>query len=181
MLGNVIFGLDANAFVEKSDFVDHALTMFHSTPYDAIRFVFYAIFPWLRKIYPDQSTSTEFTKWFRNLFDQAVQLRKKNNISRNDYLNFLIELHNQKNTPMEVIYAHAYTFFLDGFETTSYLLGKAVNYLAEHKECQEKLRAEIKGKDQLTTFDELHQMPYLDAIVNGMLVCSKNHFISKSF
>lgn len=46
------------------------------------------------------------------------------------------------------------------------MLGNAVNFLAEHKEIQEKLRAEIKEYDHIT-FEELHQMPYLDAVVNG--------------
>lgn len=111
-MGNIIFGLDAKAFDEKSNFVENALGMFYSTSYDGIRFIVYTIFPWLRKIYPEQFTSTEFTIWFKNLFDQAIRLREENNISRDDYLNFLIELRNKKNTSMEVIYAHAYTFFL---------------------------------------------------------------------
>ncbi|XP_055306516.1 probable cytochrome P450 28a5 [Sitodiplosis mosellana] len=164
-LCNVIFGLDAKAFDEKSDFVEQSLGMFHSTPYDHIRFAVYTIFPWLGKIYPNQLTSTEFTKWFKNMFDQAVKLRKQNNISRDDYLNYLIEMRNKKNTPMDLIYAHAFTFFLNGFETTSYILGNAVNNIAQHKECQEKLRAEIKSYDHIT-FEELHQMPYMDAVVN---------------
>lgn len=163
---SIIFGLDAKAFEEKSDFVQQAINMFHSTPYDNIRFAVYTILPWLRKIYPDRFTSSEFTEWFINLFDQAILLRKENNVSRDDYLNFLIELQNKKNTPMDLIYAHAYTFILDGFETTSYMLGNCVNFLAEHKDVQEKLRAEIKEYDHIT-FEELHQMPYLDAVMNG--------------
>lgn len=165
---NMIFGLDAKAFDEKSDFLENSLKMFYSTPYDSIRFALYTIFPWINKIYPNQFASTEFSNWFKNLFNQAVQMRKENNISRDDYLNFLIELKDKKNMQMDLIYAHAYTFFLDGFETTSYILGNAVNYIAEHKECQEKLRAEIKCYDHIT-FDELHQMPYMDAVLNGIL------------
>lgn len=134
----------------------------------------YLIFPWLHKIYPHRLTSVEFTTWMKGLYDQAAQLRKENNISRDDYLNFLIELQNKKNTPMDLIHAYAFTLFLDGFETTSYMLGKALNYLAENKESQEKLRAEIKNQDNQITFDELHQLPYLDAVLNGKILNKKS-------
>lgn len=163
---NSLFGLDAKAFDDKSDFLEQSLGMFYSGPYDHIRSAVFTIFPWLRKISPEQFTSSEFTEWFKNLYDQAVQLRKQNNISRDDHLNFLIELQTKKNVPIDLIYAHAFTFFLDGFETSSYILGNAVNFLAEHKECQNKLRAEIEKYDHIT-FDELHAMPYLDAVLHG--------------
>lgn len=168
MVCNIVFGLDANAFDENSEFVEQALGMFHSTPYDSIRMAIYMIFPWLHNIYPDTFTSVKFTEWMTNLYDHAVQLRKENNISRDDYLNFLIELQNKKNTPIDLIYAHVYTFFLDGFETTSYILGSAINQLAGNQECQAKLRAEIASYDHIT-FEELHQMSYLDAVFNGRI------------
>lgn len=54
-----------------------------------------------------------------------------------------------------------------GFETTSHTLGNAVNNLAENKECQERLRAEVNSNNHAISFDDLHQMPYLDAVLNG--------------
>lgn len=98
--------------------------------------------------------------------DQAIRLRKESNSSRDDYLNFLIELQSKKNLSMDLIYAHAYTFFLDAFETSSYMIGNAVNFLAENTECQQKLRAEILAHKNVT-FEELHRLPYLDAVVKG--------------
>lgn len=163
---NLVFGLDAKAFDEKSEFVEQSLSMFYSAPYEAVRSAAYVIFPWLRKIHPERFNTSEFTTWFKTLFDHAVQLRKENNISRDDYLNYLIELREKKNVPMDMIYAHAYTYFLDGFETTTYLLGSAINNLAGNQHCQEKSRTEINGYDRIT-FEILHQMPYLDAVVNG--------------
>lgn len=150
--------------------MEKAIGMFYSTPYDNIKSAIYMTFPLLRKIIPEQFTSSEFTEWFKELYDQAVRLRKENNISRDDYLNYLIELQAKKNIPMDLIYAHAYTYFLDGFETTSYILGNAINNLAENKECQESLREEIRNYDHVT-FEELHQMPYLDAVINGSHFC----------
>lgn len=98
--------------------------------------------------------------------DYAIELRKENDAYRDDYLQFLIDVQNKKNISRELMHSHAYTFFLDGFETSCYMLGQAVNFLAKHKECQDKLRAEIKSTAN-ATFEELNQMQYLDAVFNG--------------
>lgn len=141
--------------------------MLYSAPHQAFRSFLYAQFPWVRKMFPEPFTRPEFTAWFKSLLDHAIEMRRTANIKRDDYLNFLIELQDKKSVPMEMIYSHAYTYFLDGFETTSHTLGNAVNNLAENKECQQQLRAEVDRYDQPIGFDDLHQMPYLDAVVNG--------------
>lgn len=167
MIGDLVFGLDVKAFEDDSEFVEQALGMFYSTSYDNIRMPIYMLFPWIHKVLPATFTSPKFTQWMIGLYDQAAQLRRESDNSRDDYLNFLIELQNKKNTPMDLIYAHVFTFFLDGFETTSYLLGNAINYLAENQECQTKLRNEVQSYEQIT-FEDLHRMPYLDAVLNGI-------------
>lgn len=159
-----MYGLDANAFDDHSDFVHHSLQLFHQVP--IIRTIVWQVFPILNKILPNQMVATEFNNWFVGLYKMAVDLRKKNNIERDDYLNFLMELQKKKNAPTESSAANAFTFFLNGFETTSYMLGNAINELAKNKNCQEKLRSEVKsckGRE----FEDMHQMPYLDAVVNG--------------
>lgn len=166
MVYNLVFGLDAKTFDEKSECLDRAFTMFYSSSYEPIPSIVYAMFPWLRSMFPQQFTTPEFTVWFKALFDQAVELRKQSNASRDDYLNFLIELREKKNVSMDRIYAHAYTYFVDGFETTAYVLGNAINRLAINQHCQEKLRDEIKSFGDIN-FENLHQMPYLDAVLNG--------------
>lgn len=180
-----MFGLEAKAFEEQSDFVDHSRRVFHHVP--TIRSIIWSIFPLLNKISPNRSVSAEFNDWFIALYVMAVKLRVENNIKRDDYLNFLMELQKKKNssvtlsaasiislitlTKFEIRSIHvflldAFTFFLDGFETTSYMLGNAINELAKNKECQEKLRSEVKSFKYIG-FDDFNQMPYLDAVVNG--------------
>lgn len=166
MVCNIIFGLDAKGFDDTSDFVEHGNQMFHSTPYDNVLTVIYSIFPFVRHFIPQQFVSTEFTHWFMDLFDFACKLRKENNIKRDDYLNFMLKLKERKSTSPELLHAHAFTFFLDGFITTSYVLGNALNLLAQNKECQQKLRNEITSYKNIS-FDELCQMPYLDGVLNG--------------
>lgn len=154
-------------FETNSESLEHASSMLYCAPHQAFRSFMYAQFPWVRKMFPEPFTRPEFTSWFKSLLDHAIEMRLTANIKRDDYLNFLIELRDKKNAPMEMIYSHAYTYFLDGFETTSHTLGNAVNNLAENKECQERLRAEVSRYDPPIGFEDLHQMPYLDAVLNG--------------
>lgn len=163
---SIIFGLDANGFDDTSDFVENGKRMFHSTPYDNILTVIKSIFPFAGHFIPQKFVSTEFRNWFVELFDFAVKLRKQNNIKRDDYLNFLLELKDRENTSPELMYAHAFTFFLDGFETSSYMLGNALNLLAQNRECQQKLRNEITDYKNISCHD-LCQLPYLDGVLNG--------------
>lgn len=169
-----MFGLEAKAFEDHSDFVDHSCRLFHHVP--TIRSIIWSTFPLLNKILPNRSVSAEFNDWFIALYAMAVELREKNNIKRDDYLNLLIELQEKKNLSLPSSAANAFTFFLDGFETTSYMLGNAINELAKNKECQEKLRSEIKSYKYIG-FEDLNQMPYLDAVVNGNNFLCENEII----
>lgn len=164
---DLLFGLDANAFEKDSEFVDHAVNQFNFSENDHIWDILYKLFPIVRYIRPQRFTSKKFAEWFVNVFEHAVQLRREQNISRDDYLNFLIELRAQKNVPDHILHAHAYTLFLDGFETTAYILGFALNYLSDNQDCQAKLRAEVNGY-QNVGHDDLQQMLYLDSFFNGM-------------
>ncbi|KAJ6638118.1 putative cytochrome P450 28a5 [Pseudolycoriella hygida] len=162
-----MYGLDAKAFDDHSDFVENSLRMFEQVP--TFRTILWTIFPVLNKLFPNRSVSKEFNEWFIGLYKMAVELRSKNNIQRDDYLNLLMDLQKKKNMSVTSSAANAFVFFLDGFETTSYILGSAINELAKNKNCQEKLRAEVKSSKS-RGFDDLNQLPYLDAVVNGNLM-----------
>lgn len=161
-----MYGLDAKAFAHDSDFVHHSLRMFHHVP--IIRSIIWTIFPVLNKILPIQLVATEFNEWFVGLYKIAVELRNESDIKRDDYINFLMELQKRRNLQVTSSAANAFTFFLDGFETTSYMLGNAINELAKNKTCQDKLRSEVRSYKP-RGFEDLNQMPYLDAVVNGKM------------
>lgn len=162
-----MYGLDAEAFDEKPEFVEKSLKMFE--PLSPYRLIVWSIFPILKKIFPNRFISKEFSDWFIAMYQQAVDLRAKNKVARDDYLNYLLELQKRKNQLNVLTVAHAFTFFIDGFETTSYMLGNAINQLAKNENCQQKLRDEV-NKLEYISFDDLHQMPYLDAFLNGEIL-----------
>lgn len=177
---DILFGLDAKAFDKQSEFVENSINQFYSSKYDELWNVIYALFPFVRAIYPSKLSTEKFKKWFTDLYVHAVELRLQQNNSRDDYLDFLIDLKKRKNMPEHILQAHAYTLFIDGFETSSYLLGFAINFLADHKECQDRLRAEV-NKFENIGYEELQQMPYMEAFLYGKCqpLYSPSYFFTK--
>lgn len=102
--------------------------------------------------------------------DHAIQLRKQSDLQRDDFLNSLLELQAKRNMSNFDLAVHGYTFFLDGYETSSHFLAGALNELAQNPDAQQRLREEILSYDTIG-FDELCQMPYLDLVFNGMCLC----------
>ena len=56
---------------------------------------------------------------------QAIELREKSEIKRDDYLAYLIALKNKKEISELDMAAHGVTFFIDGFETSSVAISHA--------------------------------------------------------
>lgn len=67
--------------------------------------------------------------------------------------------------------AHAMSFFLDGFETSSILMQYVYYELGANLDVQSKLREEIERvlleNDGNFTFDALQEMKYLDMVLQG--------------
>lgn len=180
VVGNIVFdilmGVDAKAFEPKSEFIDQAVNQFTTSPYAGLWNIIYSVFPFIRSIYPSRFTSEQFTAWFTDVFTHAIKMREEQKITREDYLNFLIDLRNRKNLSYEVLCSYAYTYFLDGFITTSHFLASALNQLSKNSKCQEKLRAEVKNHSKVS-YDDLHQMQYMDSVLNGNLFVLHAAFI----
>jgi cytochrome P450 len=71
------------------------------------------------------------------------------------------------------VVAHAITFFIDGFETSSTALSFSLYALATNPDVQERVREEVesvlKRHGGELTFDGIQEMTYLDMVFAGML------------
>lgn len=106
--------------------------------------------------------------YFVGLMTEAVRKRKASGTKQVDYLDHLINLQEQKEISILDMAAHGVTFFIDGFETTSEVLGFSLLELSIDKEIQNRLRQEIhSAEDGQLTFETIMELPYLDQIVNG--------------
>jgi cytochrome P450 family 6 len=128
------------------------------------------IVPQLKKVLKVKFIAQDVNDFFMNLIDQAVDYRVKNNIVREDFLNYLGTLAQKKGFTNADLAGHSITFFSDGLETSSISIAFTLYELAKNAEVQEKLRNEINEVYQThgeLSLDALLGMPYLDQVLNG--------------
>lgn len=146
--------------------MEEANRLFEAGPIDFVYLMLLAAFPFVDYVLPRRVFPKKSSEWFIQLCKYAMETRKSNNIQQDDCLDYLIKLQDKKNLkPIEVT-AHAYTIFLDGFETSSTILAHVLYQLAINEDCQRKLRNEL-NKYELN-FENLNQIQYLDNVLNGL-------------
>lgn len=64
-------------------------------------------------------------------------------------------------------------FFLAGFETSSNTMGNLMTELSQHPDIQDKLRSEVDAvlakHNGKITYDALHEMTYMEQVIDGKL------------
>lgn len=158
--------MDSNSFGEHSEFLVEARKALSMSPVSLSHHFWANCFPFLRKLFPTKWLSKESNDWFINLTAHAIKLRQQSDVQRDDYLSSLMELQAKKNTPLIDLAVHGFTFFLNGYETSSHFLAGALNKLARNTDVQQRLRAEILSYENIE-FDDLNHVPYLDLVFNG--------------
>ncbi|CAG9823201.1 unnamed protein product [Phaedon cochleariae] len=101
----------------------------------------------------------------------SLKYRKENDVVRNDFLEYVSQLSTNTDlfTEMDIV-GHAASFFSDGYETSSRVMGFFIFELAMNPECQHKLREEIinsyEKHGNSFSYESINEMEYLDACFN---------------
>lgn len=169
VVSSCIFGLDAESFTKDKPLIREMGIKLMNPSFSAIAyFILIEILPFMRHIIKMPFVPKEVENFFVNLMKDAIALRKKNKIERIDFLHYLLELQEKKSLAEIDMVAHAVTFFLDGFETSSVAMSYALYELAKNPDVQHKLRNEIKEtefKYGKVSFENLLEMPYLEQVM----------------
>ncbi|KAF2901777.1 hypothetical protein ILUMI_04406 [Ignelater luminosus] len=171
------FGLEEHSFNDpNAEFRKMAEQFLKPTWFGYISFFITTLFPSLIKMLKIPNSQRHISDKFKEILTKTVKYRKNNNIRRNDYLDSLIEL---KSKPMPYEYtddymvAHAFTFFLDGSETSAIILSFALFEIAADFSIENKLKNEIDEMlikyNGVITFEAVQEMTYLDAIFSETL------------
>jgi cytochrome P450 family 6 len=118
-----------------------------------------------------------------NMVQDTIDHREKNNYTRNDFMQLLINLknnkdidgdgHDGKSLSMDELASQALVFFAAGFETSSTLMTFALYELARNEDVQETLRREIDSvldkHDKQMTYDSIQDMKYLSQVIDGKI------------
>jgi len=84
----------------------------------------------------------------------------------------------------ELMAAQCFVFYAAGFEATSNTLSFILYELAQHPIIQKKLQEEIdrvleQQENGTITYDSLHEMQYMDQVINGTypfsIICYKSY------
>ncbi|XP_059618982.1 probable cytochrome P450 28a5 [Phlebotomus argentipes] len=173
VVSSCIFGVDAGSFTGGDATIRKmGKGLFDPTWQMMVYFFMMEIIPFLTKFYKMPMVPKHVEKFFVKIMKDAIALRRKTDVNRFDYLHYLLELQEKKNLNELDMVAHAVTFFLDGFETSSIAMAFTLYELGKCKNVQEKLRQEIRetiAKHGKITHEVVSEMPYLDQVLNESL------------
>lgn len=123
ILADAVLGLQSDSFSEIegcSPILQMQNEMFEYSPtYHTLM----GLFPSITKIYKKRFITKKFEKYFIQLMQKSIDLRKSLNAEdRADFLAYMMKMQDKNGLTTKEIAAHAMTFLLDGFETVSTIL-----------------------------------------------------------
>ncbi|XP_050309053.1 probable cytochrome P450 6a23 isoform X2 [Anthonomus grandis grandis] len=140
----------ANSFIAPGTF---ALSMFQ-------------MFPILSNLVSLKVIPKEVEAALIKIIKEVLEIRRHNNTSVNDYLQFIADLSQKQKFDYNEIAGHAATFFEDGYETSALVMSYILYNLAMNQEAQEKIRAEIRNVGSKISYEDLGEMKYLNACIS---------------
>lgn len=156
---------------------------FTQTMSDLLKMIVMRSFPPLAKVFKFNVFSSEVTKFFHDVVEETITFREENNISRNDFLQLLIQLKNNgcldgdakapvgTSLTLDEAAAQAFIFFLAGFETTSTTISFALFEIAQNETIQRMARQEVRNilekYEGNICYEAVMEMEYLNMVISG--------------
>ncbi|XP_037953641.1 probable cytochrome P450 6a21 [Teleopsis dalmanni] len=185
VIGTCAFGIDCCSLRDpKAEIYIMGKRSLTDTRHGSIGIAFVSSFPELAQKLGMKQTPTHIEEFFMRIVRETVDHRERNNIRRNDFMDMLIDMKNNKllksedgehmsNLTIEELTAQAFVFFAAGFETSSTTMGFALFELAQNQDIQEKLRTEVRNvfskyNDQFS-YECMKDMHYLDQVISETL------------
>ncbi|KAH8410928.1 hypothetical protein KR222_011721 [Zaprionus bogoriensis] len=182
VIGTCAFGIDCNSLKDpETEFRVMGRSAITDQRHGMLGVIMLNCFPKLSKRLHMKMTPDHIEKFFMRIVKENVAYREKNNVRRNDFMDQLIDLKNNRlmksetgesmSLTIEEIAAQAFVFFTAGFETSSTTMGFALYELAQRQDIQDRLRKECnevlaKNKGDLT-YESLKKMGYLNQVISG--------------
>lgn len=141
VIGTCAFGLECNSLKDSNaEFQAMGVKIFKPTIFNAVRVLFSAFSPKILAIFKIADVQKDITDFFLNVILSSVMYRRKNNVSRNDFLQLLMELQNASTDPKygvgiqnsNVLKGGKYRYFVFTFSVRFYCLNM---YTASNYSC----------------------------------------------
>ncbi|EEZ99243.2 cytochrome P450 6BS1 [Tribolium castaneum] len=191
VIGCCAFGIDCNSMRNPTaEFRLMGRRAFTQTIGDVLKMIVIRSFPRLAKLLGFGVFSPTVTGFFQRVVNETIRYREENNVTRNDFMQLLIQLKNKgklegdgeekdgapavgTSLTLDEAAAQAFIFFLAGFETTSTTISFALFEMARNESIRTKARTEINkvlGKHGgKLTYEATMEMEYLDTVISETL------------
>uniref|UniRef100_A0A1B6CZQ5 Cytochrome P450 n=1 Tax=Clastoptera arizonana TaxID=38151 RepID=A0A1B6CZQ5_9HEMI len=194
VIGSVAFGCEFDTLTDpNSEFSKRADSLFKVNFRTAFTFLLDNINPNVRNFLGIKVLPKETEDFYLNFVKDTVSHREKNNITRNDFLQLLINLRKEDaagapgslegshqkikdrdNVILDdsLMASNVYIFFVAGFETTATTLSNLLLELAANQEVQDKLREEVRkalGTEGKLSYDVINEMAYMKMVISEVL------------
>nr|XP_022920374.1 probable cytochrome P450 6a20 [Onthophagus taurus] len=172
VIGSCAFGVECDSFKNpNAQFRKYGRKALTPSFKFQMRRILTMISPFLVKFLRIHFVEKDVVDFFIGVIRDVVNYRLTKNVTRNDFLQILIDTEKQENSTstIEQLAAQAFVFFIAGFETSSTVMTFALYELAHHQDIQDRLRKEIIEsiqKNGSLTYEGIHEMKYLDQVVN---------------
>lgn len=163
-----IYGVESGAFTDPNSKI-RALAKNVFTPSFRLNFILKMspILPWLTEVFKVRMVAKKEADFMLQLLRETIKYRQENNISRQDYTDYLINLREKKGLDEMTLVGHVASFFFDGIESSSLIMTNLFYLLAKHKNVQDKLRQKIlaiKGPNNFE-YEAVTNLPYLEQVI----------------
>ncbi|XP_011205945.2 probable cytochrome P450 6a14 [Bactrocera dorsalis] len=188
VIGTCAFGIECNSLLDpQPEFRRRGHAVFTEPRHSQLVQTFMLMNPdWARrlrlKFFPDH-----IIQFYIDVVRQTVELRQREHIKRNDFMDLLIGLKAEderlalnsdgidlsQGLTLHQMVSQAFVFFVAGFDTSSTTMSLCLYELALNMTKQEQVRAEIvrvlKEYNNQLTYEALNEMQYLDQAVDETL------------
>lgn len=171
VIGKTAFGIECNSLENpQTEFYKFGLKAFSKTNF--LKRLLTTNHPNLARKLHITTSDKEIGSFYRDVVEQTINYRQKNNIQRNDFINLLMNTWNT-DSPMTFneIWAQSVVFFLAGYETSSTALTYTLYELSQHPEIQQKARESarkvLEKNNGEFSYEAVAEMQYVEQCANG--------------
>ncbi|XP_062548378.1 cytochrome P450 6d3-like [Armigeres subalbatus] len=180
IIASVFFGIEANCIQDPND--SFSLTLRESQAkgfLNNVRSAATFVCPGLLKIIRTTSLTPEMINFVTGIVTEQIEYREKNNITRKDFIQLLIDLRREDSRNNEVVLsleqcaANVFLFYVAGSDTSTSAISFTLHELTQNPETMNTLQAEIdemlvKTNGELT-YNGIKEIAYLDHCVKETL------------
>lgn len=121
VVSNAIFGVDAQSFTkENPEIREMGRRLLGQRAVFIFKMFLVSALPVLKPFFNMKFTTTEIETFFVDLIKLALKYREDNEVQREDFLDYLMQLKKKKKGIQSMdMTSHSITFFTDGFDTSA--------------------------------------------------------------